>query len=188
MCVSFWNTLRWFVLLMWAVKAAPVQRRVHTSQDLHWSQDPCVPDTAVRVFCFPSKQDWCCSGNREYSNPCPFFKPLVLCLYIHLGIVCDGDRDVFRAPTYIWSPSNCCNHSSGRDFLGASAQKGVWGSWAADLESSSHLPPVTTSQTNKISLLHYWGLNLKGQVDASVFSDRQYWTSSISFIFLVNCD
>lgn len=178
MYISFWNTQRLFILLMWAVEAACVQRRVDTSQDFHWRQGPCVPDTAVRKsFCFPSKQDCCSSGNGEYSDPCPFLKSPVLCLCIHSGIVCDGDRGCFRAQSYIWCPSNCCNHSFGRNFICASAQKGVWGSWTADMESSLRLPPVPTSKTKKISLLHYWGLNLKGQVHAGVFSSQQYWSS-----------
>lgn len=154
MYISFWNTARWFMLLIWAVKATCVQRRVDTSQDFRWSQGPCVPDTAVRKsFCFPSKQDCYCSGNGEYSNPCLFFKSLVLCLCTRSGIVCDGDRDCFGALSYIWSPK-----CSERNFVGASAQKGVWGSRSTDLESSSHLPPVPTSKDKEnivIALLRF---------------------------------
>lgn len=186
MYISFWNTLRWLILVIWAVKAACVQRRVDTSQDFHWSQGACVPDTAVRKSsAFLRNEIATALGVGSTQIPVPSLSLLVLCLCIHSGIVCDGDRG-FRAHCYIWSSSNCCNHSSERNFVGASAQKGVWGSWTADLESSSHLSPVPTSNTKEISLLHYWGLNLKGQVEAGVFSSKQCWTSSVSLIFLVN--
>lgn len=187
MYISFWNTLRWFFLLMWAVKAACAQRRVDTSQDFHWSQGPCVPGTAVRKSCsFPSEQDCCCSGNGEYSNPCPFFKSPVLCLCIHAEIVCDDDRDCFRAHSYICNPSNCCNNSSGRNFVGASAKK-VFGeakllTW--NLHHTSHLSPHQRLRKYHCCIIEVWIWRDKAM--QVYFLLRQYWTSSISFIFLVD--